>query len=733
MGDLLKGVHLLPQQEYEDALAENKIDDDVIYVTPEDFSSLARDQVERIDKNTEDIATNKKNIESNTSEIISLTNKTTANAAEIVNVQNTITDIILRDTNQDSRLKAIEDNYANKADVVTISEQQTITGPKTFTEHIYLANSDGTVDRISHLNNNFIIHSGATNSAVLNIDEGLSKIYAFNKELAFKSDVLEASGTLVKVAGVNVELLNFTSDPQSQLNDIVSNKADKTEIPTKISAFENDRNYLTTIPAEYVTETELSNKGYDTIDNVNSKLESNLNDAADYTDEKIANLIGAAPETLNTLEELSIAIKNNDTVVDALNSAIGSKADKSELVKYLPLTGGVLTGTIQAPLFKSDESTAAFKLSAHNELNFGSNGTDMYIGYDSTRISDTNPKVSNYRFGDSNKNGNGGTIYCNKLYVNNGSQEVAVKADINEDAMRFAEEERQKSKNLLPGDADVDVTFVSTSASAMLFSPHCWIYPTQASSSYPTAITFKKTNENEWYFSLNNRNVNEKVYFKFIDLKPNTTYTFSFTPTSISGPWTFLKKSLVTNTILNYTFTTNSNGEYDTKNDDAYFREGLADGISSMRLKNLQLEEGSTVSSYMPYYGQIIHSTELPVLPELYHHTFGLTVSGSNWRSYGINLMLPTNTKFTISTFAKWLYDRGYRAYNRDNANGTCLWLSGAFFGAGGAYGTPLAVFSPDGSGVKVQISGSNTLSEEGVNTIVAYSVRDVFSDYIIS
>ena len=104
-----------------------------------------------------------------------MTNKTTANAAEIVNVQNTITDIILRDTNQDSRLKAIEDNYANKADVVTLSEQQTITGPKTFTEHIYLANSDGTVDRISHLNNNFIIHSGATNAAVLNIDEGLSK------------------------------------------------------------------------------------------------------------------------------------------------------------------------------------------------------------------------------------------------------------------------------------------------------------------------------------------------------------------------------------------------------------------------------------------------------------------------------------------------------------------------------------------------------------------------------
>lgn len=723
MGDLLKGVHLLPQQEYEDALAENKIDDDVIYVTPEDFSSLARDQVARIDKNTEDIATNKKNIESNASEIISLTNKTTANAAEIVNVQNTITDIILRDTNQDSRLKAIEDNYANKADVVTLSEQQTITGPKTFTEHIYLANSDGTVDRISHLNNNFIIHSGATNAAVLNIDEGLSKIYAFNKELAFKSDILEASGTLVKVAGVNVELLNFTSDPQSQLNDIVSNKADKTEIPTKISAFENDRNYLTTIPAEYVTETELSNKGYDTIANVDSKLESNLNDATDYTDEKIANLIGAAPETLNTLEELSIAIKNNDTVVDALNSAIGSKADKSELVKYLPLTGGVLTGTIQAPLFKSDESTAAFKLSAHNELNFGSNGTDMYIGYDSTRISDTNAKVSVYRFGDSNKNGNGGTIYCNKVYVNQGSQEVAVKADINQDAMRFAEEERQRDEN---NKFDLKYNGTVLANTSVQLSENLYLSVSCNDSNGGIVITTTTSTDGYVY---NFRDVSSSSYYArgdltFKNLKPSTYYKIYFYMSSTSEDGEFMNKRVYTPSDQSSGFTTDSNGSYTFVK--AIHPRAMSGGI---RLSRVQLIEESKYTTYKKYQGRIIHKNDLG----LYQHSFGLTVSGSNWRSYGINLILPHYTKFTISTFAKWLYDRGYKSYNRNDATGTCLWLSGSNFGSGGGYGTPLAVFSPDGSSVKVQISGSNTLSEDGVNTIVAYSVRDVFSDYIIS
>ena len=38
--------------------------------------------------------------------------------------------------------------------------------------------------------------------------------------------------------------------------------ATKEEIPTKTSDLTNDNGYLTSIPSEYVTETELDNKGY---------------------------------------------------------------------------------------------------------------------------------------------------------------------------------------------------------------------------------------------------------------------------------------------------------------------------------------------------------------------------------------------------------------------------------------------------------------------------------------
>lgn len=50
-----------------------------------------------------------------------------------------------------------------------------------------------------------------------------------------------------------------------------------------------------------------------------------------YVQTEVANLVNSAPETLDTLGEVAKAIQDNETVVDALNSAIGNKADKSEI------------------------------------------------------------------------------------------------------------------------------------------------------------------------------------------------------------------------------------------------------------------------------------------------------------------------------------------------------------------------------------------------------------------
>ena len=58
-----------------------------------------------------------------------------------------------------------------------------------------------------------------------------------------------------------------------------------------------------------------------------------LSDAKSYTDEKVAALVNSAPETMDTLGELATALQNNVGVTDALNTAISSKANSSEVVK----------------------------------------------------------------------------------------------------------------------------------------------------------------------------------------------------------------------------------------------------------------------------------------------------------------------------------------------------------------------------------------------------------------
>lgn len=56
--------------------------------------------------------------------------------------------------------------------------------------------------------------------------------------------------------------------------------------------------------------------------------------AKDYTDNKIEELVGAAPETLDTINEIAVALKGQDDVITALEAAIGEKPSL-ELIQEL--------------------------------------------------------------------------------------------------------------------------------------------------------------------------------------------------------------------------------------------------------------------------------------------------------------------------------------------------------------------------------------------------------------
>lgn len=60
-----------------------------------------------------------------------------------------------------------------------------------------------------------------------------------------------------------------------------------------------------------------------------------LQSAKTYADKKVADLVGGAPETLDTLKEVADALEANDDVVKALDAAIGTKASAEALQAHV--------------------------------------------------------------------------------------------------------------------------------------------------------------------------------------------------------------------------------------------------------------------------------------------------------------------------------------------------------------------------------------------------------------
>ena len=146
----------------------------------------------------------------------------------------------------------------------------------------------------------------------------------------------------------------------TEIKQSLNNKADTSDIPTKISDLTND--------SEFATKTQLLGKvdkwsdasgnvtvlgqqattGFNPIKvayaeplagalttyqlggtiSVNSPTQDKHAANKKYVDTKIADLINSAPDTLDTLGEIATAIKDNEEVVEALNDAIGKKVDK---------------------------------------------------------------------------------------------------------------------------------------------------------------------------------------------------------------------------------------------------------------------------------------------------------------------------------------------------------------------------------------------------------------------
>ena len=91
-----------------------------------------------------------------------------------------------------------------------------------------------------------------------NATQGTGTQMYFPIDGTYKGRIFTRSLTNMKAGGSSVGEWNLISTFSGNYNDLTN----KPTIPTNISAFNNDSGYITSIPSEYITETELNAKGY---------------------------------------------------------------------------------------------------------------------------------------------------------------------------------------------------------------------------------------------------------------------------------------------------------------------------------------------------------------------------------------------------------------------------------------------------------------------------------------
>lgn len=175
----------------------------------------------------------------------------------------------------------------------------------------------------------------AADAAQDTADEALTKANA-NAEAISKLDDTYATDAELKTA-------------KDTLESQIKNKANTADVYTTEQAdakFETITNVQTLSGKVDTLQTWTSTTGA-TKDDVNKAKTSLIGTTADnedsdtitgakkYADTKVAALVDGAPETLDTLNELAAALKDNAGIVDILNQSIGEKAAQADLDEHI--------------------------------------------------------------------------------------------------------------------------------------------------------------------------------------------------------------------------------------------------------------------------------------------------------------------------------------------------------------------------------------------------------------
>ncbi|MEN9946981.1 MAG: hypothetical protein RLZZ293_1367 [Pseudomonadota bacterium] len=240
-----------------------------------------------------------------------------------------------------------------------------------------------------------------------------------------KSELLTNIGTLNTSLGNQISTLSSYVDAQdltlqTQITNLSNNKANvtyvdstKADLQTNINSVNSSlQNQITSLSNNKAdisfvnsTKSELQND----IALLNTSLQTAIGNRADfaYVDQSISNLVGLAPENLNTLQELSQAIENDanfsvsminqlstkanksyvDTEIDSLQSQINDRALITNVTNSLNEKVNVLEYTSAINSINSSLDTKALNTDLINGLNTKVNQSDYTTAINSINSS----------------------------------------------------------------------------------------------------------------------------------------------------------------------------------------------------------------------------------------------------------------------------------------------------------------------------------------------------------
>lgn len=145
----------------------------------------------------------------------------------------------------------------------------------------------------------------------LYVDAATGKLYRYSSD----------TSSFVTVGGETVDLTNYIQ--KSETSGLIKNDGTIDTNSYLTSADISDKVDANTV----YTKAEIDSK----IGNLGNTSSETPHSVKSYVDEQINTLVGGAPDTLDTLKEIADVLNNNETGIGAINEALASKANVTDL------------------------------------------------------------------------------------------------------------------------------------------------------------------------------------------------------------------------------------------------------------------------------------------------------------------------------------------------------------------------------------------------------------------